>query len=71
MDTQYDTELLDYFDSPKKALQYILEMKQNNPAIKKVTIPADFKYSNELVQVFGADNDYNSLLQHLQRTSKQ
>ena len=64
MDTQYDTELLDYFDSPKKALQYILEMKQNNPAIKKVTIPADFKYSNELVQVFGENNvqyDFRSL----------
>lgn len=64
MDTQYDTELLDYFDSPKKALQYILEMKQNNPAIKKVTIPTDFKYSNELVQVFGENNvqyDFRSL----------
>lgn len=35
MDTQYDTELLDYYDSPKKALKYVLELKQNNPAIKK------------------------------------
>ena len=64
MDTQYDTELLDYYDSPKKALKYVLELKQNNPAIKKVTIPADFKYSNELVQVFGENNvqyDFRSL----------
>ena len=53
IDTKYQTQLLDYFDSPKKALQYILEMKQNNHAIEKVTIPADFKYSNELVHVFG------------------
>lgn len=64
IDTKYQTQLLDYFDSPKKALQYILEMKQNNPVIEKVTIPADFKYSNELVQVFGENNvqyDFRSL----------
>ena len=39
-------------------------MKQNNPAIEKVTIPADFKYSNELVHVFGENNvqyDFRSL----------
>ena len=64
IDTKYQTQLLDYYDSPKKALKYVLELKQNNPAIRKVTVPADFKYVDVLARVFGQDNvqyDFRSL----------
>lgn len=35
IDTMYDTDLLNFFNSPKPALNFVLEMKRNNPAIKK------------------------------------
>lgn len=64
IDTMYDSELLDYFNSPKLALNYVLVLKRNNPAIRKVTVPADFKYVDVLARVFGQDNvqyDFRSL----------
>lgn len=64
IDTMYDSELLDYFNSPKLALNYVLVLKRNNPAIRKVTVPAGFKYVDVLARVFGQDNvqyDFRSL----------
>lgn len=64
IDTMYDTDLLNFFNSPKPALNFVLEMKRNNPAIKKVIIPINFKYNQELCNVFGEANvqyDFRSL----------
>lgn len=64
IDTMYDSDLLNYFNSPKLALNYVLALKRNNPAIRKVTVPADFKYVDVLARVFGQDNvqyDFRSL----------
>lgn len=38
------------------ALNYVLVLKRNNPAIRKVTVPAGFKYVDVLARVFGQDN---------------
>ena len=72
----YDSDLLNYFNSPKLALNYVLALKRNNPAIRKVTVPADFKYVDVLARVFGQDNvflavnDYYRLFQCVQRAKK-
>ena len=64
IDTMHDDRLLNYVDSPKKAFESVCQLKQNNPTITEVVIPAGFKYKNELVQLFGEDNvkyDFRSL----------
>lgn len=64
IDTLHDDQLLNFVNSPKKAFEYVKNLKANNPNIEQVVIPAGFKFKDELINLFGDENvkyDYRSL----------
>ena len=60
----YDSDLLNYFNSPKLHKLCACSETEQPCRIRKVTVPADFKYVDVLARVFGQDNvqyDFRSL----------